>query len=351
VWSIRAAGQFSANELNRDHRALCLLLERPPPSRTATAFAELCVRHPGSRQHPTVFYRPVTRDGALGGHPIAALVTRADDEQLTASFLPRSVGAGYRSLRWQVLSASIGRSCTTAALARLRCGLRYPPRPAVAQVHPPVPVGCIATGPPFVDGGGPRAGKVVALTFDDGPWVGTPRFLDVLEREQVPATFFQIGDQISSYGAGVDARMLRDGDVIGDHTWDHADVAAGGSIAASEITRTAAAIHSLTGFAPCLFRAPGGAVSPSLISTARALGFTTIQWNVDPRDWSRPGADAIYNRVVSAVSPGSIVVQHDGGGDRSQTLAALPREIDALRARGYRFVTVPELLGLRLTYG
>jgi peptidoglycan/xylan/chitin deacetylase (PgdA/CDA1 family) len=195
--------------------------------------------------------------------------------------------------------------------------------------------------------GGTRAGKVVALTFDDGPWPGTPAFLSVLERAHVVATFFQIGNQVATYGPAVDRRMLADGDAIGDHTWDHAIVAGGGSFAASEITRTAAAIRRLTGFTPCVFRAPYGAVGPSLISTARSLGFTTIQWDVDPRDWSLPGADAIYVRVVGAVRPGSIVIQHDGGGDRSQTLAALPREIATLKARGYRFVTVPELLGLQ----
>jgi len=80
------------------------------------------------------------------------------------------------------------------------------------------------------------------------------------------------------------------------------------------------------------------------------MGFTTIQWNVDPTDWARPGTDAIYQRVVSAVTPGSIVISHDGGGDRSETLAALPREIATLKARGYSFVTVTQLLGDQLIY-
>jgi peptidoglycan/xylan/chitin deacetylase (PgdA/CDA1 family) len=102
---------------------------------------------------------------------------------------------------------------------------------------------------------------------------------------------------------------------------------------------------------PCLFRAPQGATSPALIAEARRFGFTTVDWSVDPRDWSRPGANAIYDRVLSAVTPGAIVIQHDGGGDRSQTLAALPREIDTLRRRGYRFVTVTQLLGLRMIFG
>jgi peptidoglycan/xylan/chitin deacetylase (PgdA/CDA1 family) len=145
--------------------------------------------------------------------------------------------------------------------------------------------------------------------------------------------------------------MLKDGDMVGDHTWNHANVSGDGPAAASQIGTTADAIHSATrGFRPCLFRAPGGAVSGALISEARGMGFTTIQWDVDPRDWSRPGTGAIYGTVVSSVRPGSIVLQHDGGGDRSQTLAALPQEIDTLRRGGYHFVTVTQLLGYRLIY-
>jgi peptidoglycan/xylan/chitin deacetylase (PgdA/CDA1 family) len=80
------------------------------------------------------------------------------------------------------------------------------------------------------------------------------------------------------------------------------------------------------------------------------MGFTTIQWDVDPQDWRRPGTDAIYDNVVDHAHPGAIVLQHDGGGDRSETLAAVPREIATLRSRGYRFVTVTQLLGQRLIY-
>jgi peptidoglycan/xylan/chitin deacetylase (PgdA/CDA1 family) len=172
----------------------------------------------------------------------------------------------------------------------------------------------------------------------------------VLEREHVHATFFQIGQQVGTYGRAVDQRILADGDIIGDHTWNHADVAGDGPFAASEIASTRAAIARLTGFTPCLFRAPGGAVSSALISEARRMGFITIEWDVDPRDWARPGTGAILSNVLGNVHNGSIVLQHDGGGDRSETLAALPTEIHVLRSRGYQFVTIPELLGLRVIY-
>jgi peptidoglycan/xylan/chitin deacetylase (PgdA/CDA1 family) len=152
-------------------------------------------------------------------------------------------------------------------------------------------VGCRA-GPSFVSHG-PANRRQIALTFDDGPWPDTPQFLSILEREHVVATFFQIGEQVGTYGKDVDRRMLADGDMIGDHSWSHPDLAGGGPFAASQISSTASAIRKLTGFTPCLFRAPYGAVSSALISEARGMGFTTVQWDVDPRDWARPGTDAI----------------------------------------------------------
>src|SRR5262249_4564970 len=156
-----------------------------------------------------------------------------------------------------------------------------------------------------------------------------------------------------SYGqdGAIERRMLADGDMIGDHTWSHPDVSAGGTFAKDQIARAAAAIKSATrGFQPCLFRAPGGAVSPALFSVASSLGFKTIQWDIDPRDWSRPGTGSIANTVLSNAHPGAIVLQHDGGGDRSETLAALPDEITTLRRRGYSFVTITQLFGMKLLY-
>ncbi len=158
---------------------------------------------------------------------------------------------------------------------------------------------------------------MIALTFDDGPWPDTPQFLNVLEREHVHATFFQIGEQVGTFGRVVDRRMLADGDIIGDHTWSHPNVSGDGSFARQQIASTATRDPPrLTGFRPCLFRAPGGAVSGALIAEARSMGFTTIKWDVDPRDWARPGTGAIYSTVVNNAHPGAIVIQHDGGGDR-----------------------------------
>jgi peptidoglycan/xylan/chitin deacetylase (PgdA/CDA1 family) len=226
------------------------------------------------------------------------------------------------------------------------------PRGTGWKIHTPELVGCVPAGASFVDNG-PTDRHAIALTFDDGPWYDTPQFLSILESEHVPGTFFEIGRQISEYGEGgaIERRMLADGDMVGDHTWSHPDIAGAGSFAAEQISEAADAIRGATGgFQPCLLRAPYGDVSPALISEARSMGFNTIQWNVDPRDWAEPGTDAIYDNVVANARDGAIIIQHDGGGNRSETIAALPREIDTLRGEGYQFDTVAELLGLRLLY-
>jgi peptidoglycan/xylan/chitin deacetylase (PgdA/CDA1 family) len=232
------------------------------------------------------------------------------------------------------------------------CLTLFPARPQLTRLHTPQLVGCVDSGAPFVTSG-PTNRREIALTFDDGPWYDTPQFLDILERYHVHATFFEIGDQISTYGEGgaIERRMLADGDMVGDHTWNHPDIAGGGAFAAGEITQAAAAIKQAThGFEPCLLRAPYGDVSPALFAVATRLGFKTIQWDIDPRDWALPGVAEIYSNVVDNAHPGAIVIQHDGGGNRSETIAALPQEIRTLRARGYQFVTITQMFGMKLIY-
>lgn len=347
VWHVRLDHSFSPAGLGQQHRSLCLVLER---ARGGSVFGVLCLlASRAGHGPPRLAYMHVSAAGRGPAHVIDARVSRSGDRDLSARFLPTAVGMAYAPLRWQVLSTLRTTACAPKAPSPLGCTRLFPARPSLTPVHLPLPVGCVPSGPAFV-GHGPTNGREIALTFDDGPWPDTPGFLAVLEREHVPATFFQIGRQLSSYGGAVDRRMLADGDMIGDHTWSHANVAAGGPFATGQISSTAAAIRGLTGFTPCLFRAPDGVVGPPLISDARSLGFTTIQWDVDPRDWSRPGTGAILANVVQNAHPGAIVIQHDGGGDRAQTLAALPQEIDALHNRGYTFVTVTELLGQQLIY-
>ena len=191
--------------------------------------------------------------------------------------------------------------------------------------------------------------REVAIGFDDGPWPDTPQFLSMLEQNHVRATFFMIGEQVTSTYRSVLLRELRDGDVLGDHTFTHPELTRSGDVR-SQLQRTIWAIRAQSGYTPCVFRPPYGAFNSSVVNTASSLGLATIMWNVDPTDWALPGTAAIQQRVLAQVRPGSIIISHDGGGPRGETLAAYPGIIRALRARGYRIVTIPELLGFRLIY-
>ena len=347
VWRVVTDDPFTPSSLATRRVTLCLIVARPKP---LASMGELCVGGSRHGAHTVVFDRQIKRSGATtAARAIPATVTRTNGEELTASFLPASIGLGYRSLRWQALSTSTASSCSPAVAG---CSDRRPIPPALAKLHTPQLVGCIASGPNWVFRG-PSNVHAVALTFDDGPWYQTPQFLDVLEREHVPATFFEIGDQISAYGEGgaIERRMLADGDMIGDHTWNHHDVAGAGMYARGEIAEAAAAISKATGgFEPCLFRAPYGDVSPALLTLARSMGFTTIQWNVDPRDWALPGVAEIEDNIIDNARNGAIIEEHDGGGNRSETIAALPDVIATLRARGYTFETLTQMLGYQLIY-
>jgi peptidoglycan-N-acetylglucosamine deacetylase len=350
VWTVQLTAPFSPGALTRSGRSLCLLVER---AQDGSVSGQLCVIGPEPRgRSPRITFQRVTRAGPGAATVISATVSRSSSRQLTATFVPTEIGNAYTSIRWQVSSALAGSVCAPGTHGAAACVTLLPTRPALARLHTPQLVGCVASGPPFVFNG-PSNQRDIALTFDDGPWYDTPQFLDILEHYKVPATFFEIGEQIATYGQGgaVERRMLADGDMIGDHTWSHPDVAGAGAFAEGQIEQAAAAIRTAThGFTPCLFRAPYGDVSGALIAEARSLGFTTIQWDIDPRDWALPGTGAIYQNVVANAHPGAIVIQHDGGGNRSETLAALPQEITTLRARGYTFVTVTQLLGMRLLY-
>jgi len=192
-------------------------------------------------------------------------------------------------------------------------------------------------------------GKQVAIGFDDGPARITPSFVAMLERAHARATFFMIGEQLSGAYRGLLLRELRDGDALGDHAFTHPDLLRSGQVSA-QLSSTLHAIRSLTGYTPCVFRPPYGSYDSSVVNTARSLGLATVLWNVDPTDWALPGTAAIERRVLEEVQPGSIIVSHDGGGPRGETLAAYPSIIATLRRRGYHIVTIPELLGFRPVY-
>jgi peptidoglycan/xylan/chitin deacetylase (PgdA/CDA1 family) len=179
----------------------------------------------------------------------------------------------------------------------------------------------------------------VALTFDDGPSPYTSGILAALTQRGVPATFFVVGYEAAASPDLVRAEVNA-GMSVEDHTWDHADLTRLNPAGIdSELQSTADAIQAASGRRPTCFRPPYGATNNTVIGAAARLGLTQVLWNVDPSDYTRPGAATIAARVLAAANGSGLVVgMHDGGGDRSQTIAALPAIIDGLAARGYSFV-------------
>lgn len=170
----------------------------------------------------------------------------------------------------------------------------------------------------------------------------TSQFLDVLDQKNARATFYVVGQMVES-NPGVLKRIHEDGHAIGNHSWSHENLSSGGEAARASMVRTSDAVERVTGRRPATFRPPYGATSAALKGAVRELGMTHDLWDIDTRDWERPGADAIHRTAVDNARDGAVMLMHDAGGNRSQTLAALPRIIDTLRARGYEFVTVDQL--------
>jgi len=193
----------------------------------------------------------------------------------------------------------------------------------------------------------PGGEKRIALTFDDGPNPdATPRVLDALAKEQVPATFFLLGKHVERW-PDLARRVVRDGHGVGNHGYHHRKLhARGPGYVRIDLELGTDAIVSATGAQPKYFRAPHGFRSPWVSTIARELGQRTIGWTLGVWDSSRPGADAIAKRSIDGARPGTILLLHDGdgydpGGDRMQTAEALPVIIRELRARGYEFTVIP----------
>lgn len=186
--------------------------------------------------------------------------------------------------------------------------------------------------------------RLVALTFDDGPGPYTDGLLSELQRLRVPATFFVVGYQLTDFGSQLQHEVDR-GVTIGDHTTDHRDLALlSARDQRSQIVGDATAIRSYGAPYPRLFRPPYGSYDGTTFAVLARRRMLAVLWSVDSEDYTKPGVEAIVRNVLEAVRPGSIVLMHDGGGDRSQTLAAVPRIVAALRRQGYAFASVPQLL-------
>lgn len=195
----------------------------------------------------------------------------------------------------------------------------------------------------------PTKEKVIALTFDDGPWPRTTeQVLDIFKQNDIKATFFWIGKNVKNY-PDIAKRVVEDTHVIGNHTWHHWYRHMDAATATREIDDTAAVIYKTTGVKTSLFRPPGGILNNGPAGYAEKHDYAVMMWSADSRDWfyRRASPSILVNNVLKEAQPGGIVLLHDGGGDRSKTVQALPEIISGLRQRGYKFVTVPELLALK----
>lgn len=181
------------------------------------------------------------------------------------------------------------------------------------------------------------------MTFDDGPHPQhTARLLDILKERNIRATFYVVGQNAERYPDLI-RRMVNEGHEIGNHTWTHPYLTRISREAArSELQRSRAVIKKITGNPPATMRPPFGAINDSLRRWMYdEFGYKTIMWSVDPRDWQRPGPSVITQRIVNNAHPGAIILAHD---IHSPTVDAMPATLDQLKAKGYRFATVSELM-------
>ncbi|MGK7921453.1 MAG: polysaccharide deacetylase family protein [Trichodesmium sp.] len=191
--------------------------------------------------------------------------------------------------------------------------------------------------------------KVIALTFDDGPWnKTTEQVLDILKENNIRATFFVVGQHLNTRQE-IGKKIVEGGHVIANHTWNHPDQRSkiSSDRIKSEIGRTAELIYEVTGRTTNLFRPPGGVLENGLADYAKERKHTVVLWSADSLDWRYRSAKRITRRVLDRASNGGIALLHDGGGPRGHVVEALPGIINGLKKQGYEFVTIPELLTIK----
>ena len=193
-------------------------------------------------------------------------------------------------------------------------------------------------------------GPYIAMTFDDGPHPSlTPRLIDILAARNIKATFYVVGSNVKAY-PNIMRRLTANGHEMGNHTWTHPLKPSTWADAPlrSEIQRTHDIILSNSGAAPLSYRPPGGSVTPHQKQWLfNDFGYPTILWAVDPNDWKRPGPAVVTQRILSATRPGYIVLAHDS---HPGTIEAMPATLDGLLARGFRFITISQLVGMNATH-
>ncbi|MGE5580009.1 MAG: polysaccharide deacetylase family protein [Bacillota bacterium] len=196
---------------------------------------------------------------------------------------------------------------------------------------------------------GKDVGKLVSLTFDDGPDATyTPAVLDVLKQKNVKATFFLIGKRVEENPA-IAKRIADEGHLIGNHTYSHANLDKASPEVEQELSKAEAAFKPLGFSGNGLFRPAYGAANPSLVEQVSNLGYKIAMWSVDTLDWRGLSAAEVLRNVTNTVTPGAVILQHSAGGpgeDLSGSVAAIPQIIDQLQAQGYRFVRMDEMFPL-----
>lgn len=341
VFRINPGREFALSRLARrpdfsrsKARYLCIEMRR----RGAKRVSRVCVG--GLRRTRTTagFARALPAGKAIKSGALPVRVSGSTAGGLTVSFLPGRAAVTPGPYSWRVLF-----STGACKPGRFDCRSSFP-RTGFAgyRVRPVSVVGCTG-GNGQVVRRGPEGRRRVALTFDDGPSSYTPQILKILRERKAKATFFMLGQQVAANPSAA-RRVLAAGHELANHSYSHPMLPS-----FSELSSANRVIRRATGFKPCLFRPPYGALNSSVISSARTLGMKSVLWDIDTVDWSSPGSAAIRARGSDA-GRGSIVLMHDGGGPRSQTVEALPGMIGNLRARGYRLVTVTQLLGNRFIY-
>ncbi len=341
---IRTDRQVALRKLNRtpdfragDTRYLCLEINRAGRG----VITRVCLGGKKNSHHRVGVSRTAENGKLFSRDTIAARVKRVGNRKLVVTFDPGKARLNPDSYEWRISSndglcdgAGSGDGCTSYFPRRHRADYRVLP----VQI-----VGCTG-GDGEVVRHGPRGRKRVALTFDDGPGPYTDDVLGVLRRKKVKATFFVLGQQVSSYPTTA-RKILAAGHELANHSSNHALLPSG-----SDVARASRVIRSRTNFKPCLFRPPYGAINSSLKQGVKRAGMKSVLWDVDTLDWRLPGSGSIRGAITRGVRPGSIVLMHDAGGPRAQTVDALSGAIHTLRKRGYKFVTVTELLGNKFRY-
>jgi peptidoglycan/xylan/chitin deacetylase (PgdA/CDA1 family) len=279
---------------------------------------------------PPLARRVVLAAGGLlmTGSAVAAFTASVDDSRQALT------GAAAGLLKGRPASRARGASTRGIVSSAAR-------RDAARQGIPkqaPAPAGALPGEPLYNVDDGP---KTIALTIDDGPSpVYTPQVLGVLEKYKVTAAFSMIGRNAARYPA-VAREVAQAGHVIVNHTWDHSNIGLmPAPLVSAEISRASDAIHDATGQWPQWFRAPYGAWSPVVLQYCVDNVLYPLDWSVDPRDWARPGTNSIVSNILRNTRTGSIILEHDGGGNRAQTVAALRIVIPRLLDEGYHFTTL-----------